>query len=102
MKSKTVLFIACIPVGLGFFFARAYLLWKMWGWFAVPAGLPVIPTMHLAGLSMILGLSLARPTKHKSPETDDGWYDAFIENWGWHLTNLIGTTAFALMLRALM
>lgn len=102
MKTKTALFILCVPVALGFFFARAYLLWKMWGWFAVPAGIPAIPMIHLAGLSMVLGLSMARPTKFKSPEGDDDWYAAFVENWGWQISNLLGTLVFALMLKALM
>ena len=48
----------------------------LWGWFAVPLGLPTIGVAHAVGISALVALVVAAPVP-KSAEDDDEWEEIY-------------------------
>lgn len=49
--------LAIIPLAIIF---NAFVLYKMWGWFLVPLGLPQIGMAHAWGLAILIGMFTVR------------------------------------------
>lgn len=68
-----VIFLAIfIPTSIYFILAHGFVLSKLWGWFAVPLGLPVLGVLHAAGLMGLIRLFTytVKPFPTKNDEED--------------------------------
>lgn len=56
-----------VVVSFGATFFQAFVLFKIWGWFAVPLGVVSVPVAAFVGLTCMLTILSFRPPKGKTP-----------------------------------
>lgn len=73
MKSSPVSIAATLTLAVPAVLFRAFVITRLWTWFAVPLGLIEITIAHALGLQVLVGFMLRSMVANKSDEPDPKW-----------------------------